>query len=155
MALEIERKFLIDPDRLPLLPEPLLIRQGYIPAGDTTVRVRTMNGKGFLTLKGVRNGFTRSEFEYIIPYHDALSMLNELCPLPLIEKRRYRLEHGKHLWEIDIFEGENRGLFLAEVELEDEAETVELPSWVTKEVTQDRRYANANLRTHPFSQFRQ
>jgi adenylate cyclase len=153
MATEIERKFLFNPAKLPPLPEPFVIKQGYIPAEGATVRVRTMNGKAFLTLKGKAMRLTRSEFEYEIPLEDALEMLTELCAPPLIEKRRYKLRCEGHLWEIDFFEGENEGLFLAEVELEREDETVDIPVWVTEEVTHDKRYYNANLRHHPYRCF--
>ena len=155
MAKEIKRKFLFDPQKMPPLPDPLVIKQGYIPAENATVRIRTMNDDAYLTLKGKATGFTRSEFEYSIPYEDALKMLDELCAKPLIEKRRYRVEYRGHLWDVDIFEGENEGLFLAEIELQSEEEGFELPPWVTKEVTDDRRYYNSNLRVHPFSRFRE
>jgi len=153
VGIEIERKFLIDPGKLPELPRPIVVRQGYIPAENATVRARTMNDKGFLTLKGRTRGFTRSEFEYEIPFEDASAILEELCTPPLIEKRRYRLYYENHIWEIDIFEGENEGLCMAEVELRSEDEEVVLPPWVTKEVTGDRRYYNASLRTHPYRSF--
>ena len=153
MATEIERKFLVDPTRLPALPEALVIKQGYIPAEGATVRVRTKNCKAFLTLKGRAKSLTRSEFEYAIPYDDALAMLQELCAPPLIEKRRYEIVYENHVWEVDIFEGENAGLYLAEIELQREDERFALPPWVTKEVTHDRRYYNANLRVFPFSRF--
>lgn len=154
MATEIERKFLIDPKKLPPLPQPMIIKQGYIPADKVTVRVRLADEKAFLTLKGKAVKLSRSEFEYPIPYDDAVAMISELCAPPLIEKKRYRLSYEGHVWEVDIFEGENRGLFMAEVELEAEDEAVVLPPWVTKEVSHDRRYSNANLRIHPFSEFR-
>jgi len=153
MATEIERKFLIDPKKLPPLPKPMTIKQGYIPAEEVTVRVRLVDEKAFLTLKGKAVRLSRSEFEYPIPYEDAVAMLEELCVPPLIEKKRYELPYEGHLWEIDIFEGENSGLFLAEVELQAEEEAVTLPPWVTKEVSQDRRYSNARLRLHPYSEF--
>lgn len=153
MAIEIERKFIFDPAALPDLPEPQVIRQGYIPADDATVRVRTKNKKAFLTLKGKAKGLVRSEFEYEIPYGDGLAMLGELCAPPLIEKRRYELAFEDHVWELDVFEGENAGLFLAEIELESEDETFALPPWIVREVTHDKRYYNANLRLHPFSRF--
>jgi adenylate cyclase len=153
MATEIERKFLIDPKKLPPLPKPMIIKQGYIPADEVTVRVRLIDEKAFLTLKGKTDRLTRSEFEYPVPRDDAVAMLGELCAPPLIEKKRYRLLYEGHVWEVDIFEGGNRGLFLAEVELGSEEESVTLPPWVIKEVSYDRRYSNANLRLHPFSEF--
>ncbi|MBD3800473.1 MAG: CYTH domain-containing protein [Campylobacterales bacterium] len=154
MAIEIERKFLIDPARLPELPAPLVIKQGYIPSEGVTVRIRTTNGKAYLTLKGKRHELVRSEFEYPIPYEDALSMLEELCVPPLIEKNRYEIMYEGHLWEVDVFEGENAGLFLAEIELQSPGETFALPPWVTREVTEDKRYYNSNLRTLPYARFK-
>jgi len=154
MATEIERKFLVDPARLPLLPEPLLITQGYIPSDNASVRVRIKNNEACVTFKSKTSGVVRSEFEYAVPYDDAVAMIETLCARPLIEKRRYRIVYENHLWEVDIFEGENEGLFLAEIELQNADDTFALPPWVTEEVTQDRRYYNANLRQHPFRQFR-
>ena len=122
-------------------------------AEGATIRVRTKNGKAFLTIKGKATGIARSEFEYAIPADDALAMMQELCAPPLIEKKRYEVMYEGHLWELDFFEGENAGLFLAEVELQREDETVALPPWVIEEVTQDKRYYNANLRLLPFSRF--
>jgi len=155
MATEIERKFLFDPAKLPPLSAPADIKQGYIPAEGATVRVRMKGEKAYLTIKGkaMENRLARSEFEYAVPPEDALAMLQELCAKPLIEKKRYELVYEGHLWELDFFEGENEGLYLAEVELESENEAVVLPPWVTLEVTHDRRYYNANLRLHPFSAF--
>ncbi len=154
MAIEIERKFLIDTDKLPPLPEPLVIKQGYIPAEGATVRVRIKNGEAYLTLKGKAKALVRSEFEYPVPYEDALAMLAELCAAPLIEKKRYEIMFEGHLWEVDIFEGENEGLFLAEIELQSAEESFVLPPWVTREVTEDKRYYNANLRTLPYARFK-
>jgi len=153
MATEIERKFLFDPEKLPLLSDPAVIKQGYIPAEGATVRVRMKNAQAYLTIKGKAIRLARSEFEYPIPPEDALAMLQELCAKPLIEKKRFELLYEGHLWELDFFEGENEGLYLAEVELESEDEAVTLPPWVTEEVTHDRRYYNSNLRLHPFSAF--
>ena len=155
MAIEIERKFLIDPSKLPTLPEPLIIKQGYIPAEGATVRIRIKNERAYLTLKGKAKALMRSEFEYPVPYEDALAMLAELCAPPLIEKRRYEMMYEGHLWEIDIFEGENEGLLLAEIELQSAQERFALPPWVTQEVTEDRRYYNANLRTFPYARFKE
>jgi len=154
MAKEIERKFLVDLSKLENLPEGNVIRQGYIPAEGATVRVRTMNEKAFLTLKGKMSGITRSEFEYEIPLTDALAMLQELCSPPLIEKTRYLIPYAGHTWELDIFEGDNDGLIMAEVELSHEDEVIELPPWITKEVSNDRRYYNAALRLNPYCLWR-
>ena len=147
---EIERKFLVDPSRLNKLPEGSSIRQGYIPAHGATVRVRIMGEDAYITLKGRSEGITRSEFEYPIPVDDAKAILEELCTPPIIEKTRYKINFENHIWELDIFEGENSGLVMAEVELASEDETVKLPPWVTREVSGDKRYYNANLRVNPY-----
>ena len=151
MAQEIERKFLVDPSKLPQLSSCYTIKQGYIAASGATVRVRIRNSEAFLTLKGKAKGLTRSEFEYPIPVTDAEAMLSELCLHPVISKKRYLIEHEGHTWELDIFEGENEGLIVAEIELESETEPFVKPDWVTKEVSNDPRYRNAYLVSYPFS----
>lgn len=156
MAVEIERKFLVQNDNwkasddgAPL--QGLRFRQGYIPAeGLTTVRVRLEGPAAKLTIKGKNEGLARAEFEYPIPLDDANAMLDSLCAKPLIEKTRYcRTEHGL-VWEIDVFEGENEGLIVAEVELEREDQQVNLPDWVGQEVSGDPRYYNVNLVSNPY-----
>ncbi len=96
---------------------------------------------------------TRSEYEYEIPLADAIEMLDRLSERPLIEKTRYRVPNEGVVWEIDEFEGDNRGLILAEVELKDETQSITLPSWIGQEVTGDPRYFNANLVANPFSRW--
>jgi len=155
MAKEIERKFLVHAHKLPSLPSPHIIKQGYVPTTEgATVRIRISNEKAFLTLKGKATGLTRSEFEYAIPLADAQAMLDELCTTPYIAKRRYLINHAGHTWELDIFEGENQGLIVAEIELESEDEAFEKPAWVAAEVSDDPRYRNAYLVTYPFSQWK-
>jgi adenylate cyclase len=153
MATEIERKSLVDVQKLPPLPSPAIIKQGYIPAQNATVRVRLSNDQAFLTLKGRATGLTRSEFEYPVPVADAEAMLQELCVQPYIDKKRYLIEYEGHTWELDIFEGANEGLVIAEIELESEHEPFALPEWVEEEVSNDFRYRNANLVSHPYSQW--
>ncbi len=155
MAKEIERKFLVDISRLPTLPKGHIMKQGYIPTQGITVRARISDNKAFLTLKGRATGLTRSEFEYPIPVEDAQEILNELCSQPLIEKIRYLIPYGEHTWELDIFEGLNKGLIVAEIELKGESETFELPSWVSKEVSYDVKYRNSNLISHPFCSWKE
>ena len=151
MAQEIERKFLVNMDKVDLPQQGLTICQGYIKTADkTTVRIRIMGDKAFLTLKGATQGISRSEFEYEIPVTDARQMLNELCTGPVVDKTRYLITHKSHLWELDIFAGDNEGLVVAEVELDSEDEQPELPDWVTEEVTGDKRYYNSNLLSNPF-----
>jgi len=151
MAQEIERKFLVHSDKLPPLPSPKVIKQGYVPTEGTTVRVRISNDNAFLTLKGRATGITRSEFEYAIPVTDAQAMLDELCTTPYITKKRYLIEHAGHTWELDIFEGENEGLIVAEIELESEDEVFEKPEWVAKEVSDNPCYRNVYLAGHPYT----
>lgn len=151
MAQEIERKFLVNMDKVDLPEQGLTICQGYIQTADnTTVRIRIMGEKAFLTLKGETQGLSRSEFEYEIPVTDARQMLDEFCKGPVVDKTRYLITHKTHLWELDIFTGDNEGLVIAEVELDSEDERPELPDWITEEVTGDKRYYNSNLLTHPF-----
>jgi len=150
MAKEIERKFLVDTGKLPTLPKGHIMKQGYVPTQGITVRARISDDQAFLTLKGRATGLSRSEFEYPIPVKDAQQILDELCAHPLIEKTRYLIPHGEHTWELDIFEGDNQGLIVAEIELSSENEAFELPEWTTKEVSYDTRYRNSNLISHPF-----
>jgi adenylate cyclase len=151
VAIEIERKYLIDLEKLNKLPKGLDIKQGYINTADkTAVRVRTKGNKGYLTIKGENKGASRLEFEYEIPLKEANEMLEKLCKKPIIDKTRYIIEHDKHIWEIDIFYGDNDGLIVAEVELSCEDEDIVLPNWVKEEVTDDVRYYNSNLMDHPY-----
>lgn len=146
MALEIERKFLVDAEKLPaqILTDGEKIFQGYLcvePA--RTVRVRTKGQRGFLTIKGANVGIVRKEFEYQIPIEDALELL-KLCQ-KVLEKIRYKVQHAGKIWEVDVFAGKYEGLILAEVELTAADEIVELPAWIDKEVSDDPRYFNSNL----------
>lgn len=154
MALEIERKFLLAGDGWRDVSPGKLYRQGYL-VNDTgcTVRVRIAGESGFLTIKGMTSGMTRSEYEYEIPAPDAEEMLKSLCRKPLIEKIRYRIPFAGHIWEVDEFLGENRGLLIAEVELSDENEALVKPKWAGVEVTGDQRYYNASLVKLPFSRW--
>ena len=152
MGIEIERKFLIDTNKLPTLKNGYTIKQGYIQTVDhTTVRVRIRDKEAFLTIKGKSVGASRLEFEYPIPLQDANDMLNNLCQKSFIDKTRYLVEHEGHVWEVDILEGSNKGLVIAEVELKSEDEAFTLPNWVMKEVTDDIRYFNSNLIENPYS----
>jgi len=151
MGTEIERKFLVKegPWREAAAET---YRQGYLSTvKERTVRVRTINDKGYLTVKGITVGASRLEFEYEIPVADAGELLDNLCEKPLIEKQRYKLDHGGLTWEIDVFFGDNEGLIVAEVELQSEDQVFERPDWVADEVTSDPRYYNANLISNPYS----
>jgi len=151
--LEIERKYLIDVEKWQPSDEGFKIVQGYLSVDkERVVRVRTIGEKAFLTIKGNQQGITRTELEYEIPVKDAEVML-EMCLDYPIEKTRYHESFGGMLWEIDVFEGINSGLYLAEVELENENQTFELPEWIIKEVSSDHRYFNSWLSQNPFSKW--
>ena len=155
MPQEIERKFLVRNEDWCVPGTGIVYRQGYLcTVPERTVRVRLVRDQGFLTVKGITVGAARAEYEYEIPAGEAAEMLDELCERPLIEKTRYRVEHHGMVWEIDKFAGDNAGLIIAEVELEEEDQAVVLPDWVGKEVTGDRRYYNANLIAEPFSEWK-
>ncbi|RIJ47533.1 CYTH domain-containing protein [Maribellus luteus] len=149
--LEIERKFLVDNNKWKPSVAGEKIRQGYLSTDkERVVRVRTKGDKAFLTIKGKMQGITRTEFEYEIPVNDALALLKMCLNYP-IEKTRYKELHFGKWWEIDVFEGENEGLLLAEIELQHENEQVQLPGWVGEEVTQDLRYYNSYMSQTPYS----
>lgn len=151
MGKEIERKFLVLRNEWDRNGEGLLYRQGYLSVEkQRVVRVRVVGNQGFITIKGIARGAARDEFEYEIPHSDAQQMLDELCIKPLIEKIRYRVKYSGMIWEIDEFKGDNEGLLLAEVELEDENQAVEPPRWIGQEVTGDPRYFNSNLIANPY-----
>jgi len=151
MGTEIERKFLVKDNTFKQLAGGTRYRQGYLnSAKERVVRVRTIDDKGFLTVKGITTGATRVEYEYEIPLKDADDMLNELCEKPLIEKNRYKIDRGNLTWEVDEFFGENQGLVLAEVELESEAQRFDQPEWIGVEVTGDPKYFNSNLIQNPY-----
>jgi len=151
---EIERKFLVNStDFKEQASAKNQIAQGYLNSNpERTVRVRIKGESGFLTIKGKGNesGTTRLEWETEIPLADAKPLL-ALCEKGIIDKIRYEITVGKHTFEVDEFFGENEGLLLAEVELHDENESFEKPSWLGKEVTNDERYYNAYLSKNPFS----
>jgi len=154
MGIEIERKFLVRKELWVPPDAGIKVRQGFLSLDpERTVRVRLAGNEGFLTIKGVSVGAARAEYEYPLPVRDAGELLERLCHRPLIEKTRYLVKAGRHLWEVDEFFGENAGLLLAEVELADLDEEVELPGWVGREVTDDPRYFNAALIRHPFREW--
>ena len=150
MATEIERKFLLRDTGFLQSLSGERICQGYLSdAVDATVRVRLVGDQGFLTIKGRSQGISRSEFEYPIPAADAAQLL-AMCSAGRIDKTRYRVPHGDHLWEVDVFAGANQGLVIAEVELASEDEPFSRPDWLGKEVSDDPRYFNSQLSRHPF-----
>jgi len=151
MGKEIERKFLVKNNSWRFLAPGKRYRQGYLSRSKKkVVRVRTVDKKGFLTVKGMTKGASRTEYEYEIPFIEAESMLETLCEKPCIEKKRYEIEFKGLIWEVDEFLGENHGLVIAELELESEDQHYEKPEWVDEEVTGDSRYFNSNLVKHPY-----
>jgi adenylate cyclase len=151
MAKEIERKFLVKSGVWKPVTPGLTYRQGYLSSvNERVVRVRVAGDKAFLTIKGINLSLSRLEFEYPVPAADAAEMLDQLCERPLIEKTRYQQTVGGHIWEIDVFSGDNDGLIIAEIELSSEMETFERACWVAEEVSGDPRYFNNNLVLNPF-----
>ena len=154
MATEIERKFLVTDSSWKKNVRAQRCRQGYICLGSgTTVRVRVMDDQGYLTVKGRGTGIARNEYEYTIPLDDAEEMLESICEKPLIEKNRYRIKHEGMVWEVDEFFGGNKGLIIAEIELERDDQMFSLPAWVGSEVTGDPRFYNVFLVRQPFSKW--
>jgi adenylate cyclase len=152
LNIEIERKFLVLGDYKPFASSKFEIKQGYISTDKhRTVRIRIVDDQGFITIKGAsdESGMVRMEWEKKIPLDEAVALLG-LCSQPLIEKTRYIVELDDHLIEIDEFSGENEGLTLAEIELSDINEVVDLPNWLGKEVTNDSKYYNSYLSKHPY-----
>jgi adenylate cyclase len=151
--IEIERKFLVISDEFKSLAHKQnRIIQGYLSAiPERTVRVRVKGEKGYLTIKGASNqsGMSRFEWEKEIPVEEAKELL-KLCEKGTIDKSRYEVKIGNHIFEIDEFYGKNKGLLLAEIELNSEAEYFEKPSWLGEEVTKDNRYYNSYLSKNPF-----
>lgn len=164
MGQEIERKYLVKQaewrshkkklqQQYPGIGEKYC--QGYIPTSNqTTVRLRIIGKRAYLTIKSKTTGYTRSEFEYPVPVEDAEQMLQTLCLQPLIEKIRYKINYHDLVWEVDEFWGENQGLIIAEVELENEEQQINIPQWIDKEVN-DPKYFNSSLIKYPYSQWKQ
>jgi adenylate cyclase len=151
--IEIERKFLVNSnDFIKEACSNHEISQGYLNTNpERTVRVRIKGKEGYLTIKGVGNdtGLSRFEWEKQINVDEAKQLLL-LCERGVISKIRYNIEVGKHIFEVDVFSGENKGLIIAEIELESENESFEKPIWLGQEVTNDERYYNAYLSQKPF-----
>ena len=153
MGIEIERKFLVQQEAWTVLQKTLKgkqIQQGYLSlVPERTVRVRIKNNQGYLTIKGKNQGIQRQEFEYKIPILEAQDLL-QLCEGSIIQKTRYSILIDQLEWEIDVFEGDNAGLIVAEVELPSVDTKFSTPRWIAQEVSNDPRYYNANLVQHPF-----
>ena len=153
MAIEVEHKFLLaNDDWRKQVSHSADYRQGYLSSDPTSsIRVRISDKHAWLNIKSATIGTQRNEYEYEIPLDDANEIIDLLCRKPLIEKTRHFITLGKHLWEIDDFKGENKGLIVAEIELSSAGETFEKPSWLGAEVTHDLRYYNNKLSLHPYT----
>ena len=150
MAKEIERKFLVNPFKLPAGRNGDEYIQGYLSITDTGVtRIRVIGEQGFLTIKSKTIGITRDEYEYEIPFKDALRLI-KLSQGEVIHKTRTKIVFDGKKWEIDEFHGKNKGLWLAEIELVDSKEPFSKPEWVLDDVSNDKKYFNSNLSTKPF-----
>ena len=149
MAKEIEHKYLTVSNEYRLLATSShIICQGYLSLDkERTVRVRTIDNRGFVTIKGKNKGALRQEFEYEIPVADAKEMLETLCLKPVIEKCRYIVMYEGEKWEVDEFKGALSGLVLAEIELPDANHKYSIPKFIGKNVTGDPRYYNSVLST--------
>jgi adenylate cyclase len=157
MATEIERKFLVTGDAWrDQADQGVRYRQGYLtslaPGGETkvSIRVRTQGNAAYLNIKSATLGIRRQEFEYPIPAADAKAMLEKLYVGAVVEKTRYHVTFQEHVWEIDVFHGDNAGLIVAELELSDEQEIFTRPAWLGDEVSEDTRYYNVCLAQHPY-----
>lgn len=154
MAQEIERKFLVKGDFLGEVYESHHIVQGYLnSAKGRTVRIRIKEDKAYITVKGPSDdgGLSRFEWEKEIPAEDAEKLLELAEPTPIEKTRHLVRSSGSHPWEIDVFEGANAGLVIAEIELDAADEPISKPAWLGEEVTGDRRYYNSWLSNHPFT----
>ena len=151
MAIEIERKFLVDGNPFHLAKKYLRIRQGYIVNDQNQViRIREKGDDYFLTIKGNNIGISRLEFDFPISKDDAEQLMKHFCQTALIDKTRHYVEYKGFTWEVDEFHADNEGLTVAEIELHDENEVFKLPPWLGEEVTADYRYLNSNLAKNPF-----
>lgn len=165
MAIEIERKFLLKNDNWKSqVSQTHVIKQGYLQSGlgaseRSSVRIRISDQSANINIKSADPTMLRQEFEYPIPVSDADQILTTLCDAAIIEKTRYHVIHKlentpnsmSHLWEIDIFENENMGLQIAEIELAHVDEMFGIPDWLGDEVTDDKRYYNNYLLKKPYS----
>jgi adenylate cyclase len=155
MGVEIERKFLVDHEKWEkvIKPKGTHYRQGYLLNEDfKTIRVRVTDSQGYITIKGSSTGISRKEYEYKIPMEDGIELLDGFAKSE-VEKIRYRINFADKLWEVDEFLGDNEGLILAEIELQQETEKFKKPEWIAREVSDDDRYYNSYLSLHPFKEW--
>lgn len=156
MAVEIEKKFLLANDRWRMqVNKSIQFRQGYLVGSDkASVRIRIEGDKSNLNIKSATLGVRRQEYEYPIPMDEAQELLDTLCDKPLIEKTRHYIDTGEHVWEIDEFTGDNAGLIVAEIELQDEQESFQYFDWLGQEVSHDKRYYNSMLSKNPYKNWK-
>lgn len=154
MALEIERKFLVDPGKWKPEGEGTRLVQAYLGlAPNPIVRIRIAGNNAFLTIKGLTNSISRPEFEYKVPVEDAQEMMKMAISNP-VEKMRYIVWHKGFRWEVDVFSGKNNGLIMAELELESENQEFPRPDWLLEEVSGKPEYYNSYLSECPFQEWK-
>lgn len=154
MGIEIERKFLVKSDEWKSLGNRIFYQQGYLLSDKyRTIRIRTIEEKGFITIKSSVKGISRNEFEYEIPVEEAKLILETLCEKPFIKKYRTKIQLNELVWEIDEFLDDNDGLIIAEVELANENQKIDIPNWIGEEVTGDMKYFNSMLTKNPFNKW--
>jgi len=154
MGIEIERKFLVINDHWKAdADDGTDFKQGYLTqAGSCSVRVRKEGDKANLNIKSAEIGIQRQEFEYPIPVDEADELLDLFCPRT-VSKTRFEVSYAGKTWEIDVFEKDNQGLIVAEIELDSADEAFELPPWVGDEVSAEARYYNNELARNPYSEW--
>ena len=151
MPLEIERKFLVVSDDYKLNAKSVDIKQAYLSADENmAIRVRMEGIQASINIKSKKSERVNHEFEYIIPLDEA-QFLIKMSPYPIIEKTRHMVEYERKIWEVDEFHGDNVGLTMAEIELDNEGEIFDIPPWLGEEVTADCQYLNSNLAKKPFN----
>lgn len=154
MGTEIERKYLVNSNEWKLLGKRIFYLQGYLLSDkNRTIRIRTIEDRGFITIKSSTKGISRNEFEYEIPVEDARVILETLCEKPFIKKYRTKIKLNDLIWEVDEFLDENDGLVIAEVELKNENQKIDIPDWIGEEVTGDMKYFNSMLTKNPFTKW--
>ncbi|SVC01778.1 uncharacterized protein METZ01_LOCUS254632 [marine metagenome] len=150
MPLEIERKFLVVSDDYRLTAKLVDIKQAYLSVDDNmAIRIRVEGIQASINIKSKKSERVNHEFEYVIPLDEA-QFLIKMSPYLIIEKTRYLVEYKGKSWEVDEFHGDNEGLTVAEIELDEENEEFDMPSWLGDEVTADYRYLNSSLAKQPF-----
>jgi adenylate cyclase len=151
MEIETTRKFLVTDQDWSSIAPGVSIRQGYLPTRDDIVAgVRLAGDEGFLAVKGPDRGAGRPEFEFSIPPAQALRILVDICDKPIIERTRHPVVHGGRTWYVDVYHSDNEGLVVAETGAASREEKIDLPSWVTEEVTGNSRYCSASLVKAPY-----